>query len=40
MNSMTRGLYPAGGSSLGPGLTFGYIAARDIAAAAGKELQS
>ncbi len=31
MNSMTRGLYPAGGSSLGPGLTFGYIAARDIA---------
>jgi succinate dehydrogenase/fumarate reductase flavoprotein subunit len=36
MNSMTRGLYPAGGSSLGPGLTFGYIAARDIAASAGK----
>ncbi|MCV0394874.1 MAG: FAD-dependent oxidoreductase [Rhizobiaceae bacterium] len=32
MNSMTSGLYPAGGSSLGPGLTFGYIAARDIAA--------
>ena len=40
MNSMTRGLYPAGGSSLGPGLTFGYIAARDIAAAAGKELRN
>lgn len=31
MNSMTRGLYPAGGSSLGPALTFGYIAALDIA---------
>jgi succinate dehydrogenase/fumarate reductase flavoprotein subunit len=31
MNSMTRGLYPAGGSSLGPALTFGYIAARDMA---------
>ncbi|MEX0407439.1 FAD-dependent oxidoreductase [Aquibium sp. LZ166] len=31
MNSMTRGLYPAGGSSLGPAMTFGYIAARDIA---------
>ncbi len=40
MNSMTRGLYPAGGSSLGPGLTFGYIAARDIATAAGRELQN
>lgn len=36
MNSMTRGLYPAGGSSLGPALTFGYIAARDMAMAAGK----
>lgn len=33
MNSMTRGLYPAGGSSLGPAMTFGYIAGRDIAAA-------
>jgi succinate dehydrogenase/fumarate reductase flavoprotein subunit len=40
MNSMTRGLYPGGGASLGPGLTFGYIAARDIAAAAGKELRN
>ena len=35
MNSMTRGLYPAGGSSLGPALTFGYIAARDMAVSAG-----
>ena len=32
MNSMTKGMYPAGGSSLGPGLTFGYIAGRDIVA--------
>jgi succinate dehydrogenase/fumarate reductase flavoprotein subunit len=40
MNSMTKGFYPGGGSSLGPGLTFGYIAARDIAAAARKQLRS
>ncbi|MFD2857732.1 FAD-dependent oxidoreductase [Seohaeicola zhoushanensis] len=33
MNSMTKGMYPAGGSSLGPGLTFGYIAGNEIAAA-------
>ena len=36
MNSMTKGLYPAGGSSLGPALTFGFIAARDLAKAAGQ----
>lgn len=35
MNSMTKGMYPAGGSSLGPGLTFGYIAGNDIAALPG-----
>jgi succinate dehydrogenase/fumarate reductase flavoprotein subunit len=40
MNSMTKGFYPGGGSSLGPGLTFGYIAARDIAATAGKQLRN
>ncbi|MDR5651182.1 FAD-dependent oxidoreductase [Ruixingdingia sedimenti] len=34
MNSLSRGLYPAGGSSLGPALTFGYIAAKDIIAGA------
>lgn len=38
MNSMTRGLYPGGGASLGPALTFGYIAARDIAAQASGSL--
>lgn len=35
MNSMTRGLYPAGGASIGPAMTFAYIAARAIAGAAG-----
>ena len=40
MNSMTKGFYPGGGSSLGPGLTFGYIAARDIAATAGRQLRN
>lgn len=40
MNSMTNGMYPAGGSSLGPALTFGYIAARELVKAAGKPLQN
>jgi succinate dehydrogenase/fumarate reductase flavoprotein subunit len=35
MNSVMGGTYPAAGITLGPALTFGYIAGRDIAAAAG-----
>lgn len=31
MSSFARGAYPAGGFTLGPGLTFGYIAAHDVA---------
>lgn len=31
-NSVFRGAYPGGGASLGPTMTFAYIAARDVAA--------
>lgn len=31
MSSFARGAYPAGGFTLGPGITFAYIAAHDIA---------
>jgi acetyltransferase-like isoleucine patch superfamily enzyme len=30
-NSVMRGVYPGGGSSIGPGMTFGYRAARHLA---------
>lgn len=31
MNSMTRGMYPGGGVSIGPAMTFGYIVGRSLA---------
>jgi succinate dehydrogenase/fumarate reductase flavoprotein subunit len=33
-NSVMRGLYPGGGSTIGPGLTFGFRAAQHIAQSA------
>ena len=32
-NSVMRGVYPGGGSGIGPGMTFGYRAARHLSSA-------
>lgn len=37
-HSVMRGVYPGGGSGIGPGMTFGYRAARHIAAQSGRRL--
>ena len=36
MNSIMGGQYPAPGVTLGPGMTFGYLASRHIASKAGR----